>query len=155
MIGSFEIYGLWLLILACGSAMFFSAIVLLSLLIHYGFRGNRESWPSASHGFRVFLSAGTLVILNIPAIAAWFVLILPASEEFRKWFDSVVLYAWVPMTVLTFLLIYFSLRVIVPLSAASTLGRFIILAWASVAGTLSILVVIPSVYIFIAMLFQP
>ena len=155
MIGSFEIYGLWLFILACGSAMFFSATVLLSLLIHFGFREKGESWPSASPGFRAFLSAGTLVILNILAVAAWFVLILPTPEEFRRWFDSVVLYAWVPMTVLTFLLIYFSLRVIIPRCIASTVGWFIILAWASLAGTLSILVAIPSVYILIVALFQP
>ena len=153
MIGTFDLHGLWPFMLAFGVTLVSSVISSIFLFLHYEYLAEGETWLSASPRFRAFLSAGTLVILNIIAAGAWFVYGLPASEAFRRWFDSVVLYTWVPLSVLTFLLTYFGLKIMVPLMSASIVGQYTILVWASLSGTLSILVTVLICFSIMLMLF--
>ena len=155
MIGNLPLYGLMSLILVCAAAIICSFLTLACLLIHYGLRAEREAWPAASAGFRVFLSAGTLVILNLVAVAGWFIYVQPASDELREWFDSVVIYTWTPVVVVIFLLVYFGLRILTPTMLESSVGRFSLIAWAGISGTLSILVAVPCCLLLVLSLFTP
>lgn len=142
--------------MAAGVAVICSAIAMMCLLIHYVFRVKGEAWPAVSPRFRVFLSAGSLIALNILSVPVFFVFVLPeSSEEFRQWLDSIVLFTWLPVSILIFLVLYFALKVVIPRTAASTVGRSLMIFWAFVTGALSILIVVPFAYVLIIAINQP
>ena len=139
---SFELHGFYLLIIASLVAIGTSTVVVVCLLRHFVFKAEEETWPATSVAFRVLLSAGTLVILNLASGVAWFFIMVSTADDLRIWVDLMVFYTWMPLSIALFLLVYLCLGRMLPVLLASSAGRVAVSIWAFVSGAFSLVIVL-------------